>query len=320
MNKHILITDWSVPDFDIERAALQARGMTWSLPENYPSERDAQIAFQLERIQNEERIDGVLFALAPLPREVIEALPPECKAMQRVGIGLDNIDLDAAKERGISVDNTPDYAIEEVAVHAMAMLLSLHRQLDSTQNYLLEGHWRVMPPAPIERLSSLTLGLIGLGRIGRRFAEYMRPLVKEILFFDPAVQDAPDWARSVALDDVFSQSDLVSLHCPLLPQTRGIVNARTLALMKPTALLINVSRGALVEAEPLAAALRDGKLAGAALDVFEPEILPADSPLRTLHTTMHNVILTSHTAWYSRQSVIDCRTQAIEKLLNRIAA
>ena len=314
MSKHILVADWNLPDFNIERAALESCGVTWSLPENYPSQRDEQIAFQLERIKGEPRIDGVLFCLAPLPREVIETLPPQCKAMQRVGIGLDTIDLDAARERGIAVDNTPDYAIEEVAVHALAMLLSLHRQLGATQKYLLDGNWRVMPPAPIERLSSLTLGLIGLGRIGRRFAEYMKPLVKEILFFDPAVTNAPAWAHSVSLDELFARSDFVSLHCPLLPQTRGLVNARTLALMKPTALLINVARGALVEAQPLADALRAGKLAGAALDVYQPEILPSDSPLRALD----NVILTSHTAWYSRQSVIDCRQQAIEKLLDKL--
>lgn len=312
--KHILVTDWNAPNFDIERAALEERGFTWSLPENYPTKRDAQIAYQLERIKNAERIDGVLFVLAPLPREVIEALPGECKVMQRVGIGLDSIDLEAARERGIRVDNTPDYAIEEVAVHAMGMLLSLHRQLGATQKFLLQGNWRVMPPAPVERLSTLTLGLIGLGRIGRKFAQCMEPLVKEILYFDPAVQDAPDGTQSVELDELFARSDFVSLHCPLLPQTRGIVNERTLALMKPTSILINVARGALLEVEPLAAALKTGQLAGAAIDVFEPEILPEKSPLRDLE----NVILTSHTAWYSKQAVADCRAQAIEKLLSQL--
>lgn len=315
--RHVLVADWHPADFEIERAPLESRGITWSMPgwKPPPPPREEQIRQLLERIQQAERIDGVLFALAPLPKEVIHALPATCKHLQRVGIGLDLVDLDAVQARGMTIDNTPDYATEEVAVQALGMLLSLHRQLGATQSVLLAGQWKVQPPEPIERLSTLTLGLVGLGRIGRKFGELMRPLVKRILFSDPAVSTPPAGMESMPLETVLRDADLISLHCPLLPQTRGLINARTLQLVKPTAILINVSRGALIEADAVAQAVRERRLAGLGVDVYEPEVLPKDSPLRTLGD---RAILTSHTAWYSKHSVIDCRTQAIQKLIARL--
>jgi len=309
--KHVLVTDWFAPEFDIETPALTAHGITWCMPgwKPPPPPREEQIRQLLERIKQAPRIDGVLFILAPLPAEVINALPATCRHLQRVGIGLDTIDLPAVKARGMTVDNTPDYATEEVAVQALAALLSLHRQLAATQSVLLGGQWKIQPPDPIERLSTLTLGLVGLGRIGRKFAEMIRPLVKRVLFYDPVVPG------STALETVLRESDLISLHCPLLPETRGLINARSLQLVKPTAILINVSRGALLDADAVAQAVRERRLAGVAIDVYEPEVLPPDSPLRTLGD---RAILTSHTAWYSKQSIVDCRTQAIEKLIARL--
>lgn len=316
---HVLVADWYQPEFDLESEALTAAGIGWSLPEwrPPPPPREDQMKSLLARISKLPRVDAVLFILAPLPAEVIDALPSTCQLLQRVGIGLDTVDLERARSRGIAVDNTPDYAIEEVAVQALGMTLSLHRQLASTQSYLLAGNWRIQPPAPIDRLSTLTLGLVGLGRIGRRFAELARPFFARVLFHDPAVATAPAGLESADLETVLRESDVVSLHCPLLPTTRDLINARTLALMKPTAYLVNVARGGLVDAPALAEAIRGAKLAGAGLDVYEPEILPADSPLRTLGD---RAILTSHTAWYSRHSVRDCRSQAIEKVIRKLKA
>ena len=314
---HVLVADWFAPDFEIERPRLEARGITWSMPgwKPPPPPRDEQIRQLLARIKQSERIDGVLFILAPLPKEVIQALPASCRHLQRVGIGLDAVDLDAARARGMTVDNTPDYATEEVAVHAMGMLLSLHRQLAATQTVLLGGQWRIQPPEPIERLSTLTLGLVGLGRIGRKFAEGMRPLVKRILYADPAVNTPPPGLDAAPLETVLREADVISLHCPLLPQTRGLIDAPALQLIKPTAILLNVSRGALIDADAVAQAVRERRLAGIGVDVYEPEVLPPDSPLRALGD---RAILTSHTAWYSKQSIVDCRTQAIEKLISRL--
>lgn len=296
---------------------MKELGWTWSMPAWSPpppgADQEAEI---LGRIQQGGVIDGVLFLLAPLTTRVIQALPTHCRHLQRVGIGLDNVDLQTARARGLTIGNTPDYATEEVAVQALAMILLLHRQLAETQRALAAGKWSVRPPLPIERLSTLTLGLVGLGGIGRKLAGLMRPMVKEIIFHDLAVGEAPVGLRAVSFDELLQQADIVSLHCPLLPATRSLINRDSLARMKSGALLINVSRGALVDAVALHAALASRRIGGAGLDVFDPEVLPKESPLHTLN----NVVLTSHTAWYSRQAVIDSRMQAIDQLVAALQA
>ncbi len=314
---HVLVADWLMPDFELEQELLEKAQVTWSLPQWRPPQppHDEQRRQLVERIQKAERIDAVLFQLAPLDRDVIDLLPDDCRLLQRIGIGLDTVDLERASQRDIAVLNTPDYCVEEVAVHAMSVLLSLHRQLNSTQQRLLAGQWSDRPPRTIERLSTLTLGLLGLGRIGRKLGEWMRPLVKQIIFFDPHVTQLPPWAEAVTLDELFKQSDLLSLHCPLVPETRHVIGEQSLRQMKPTALLANAARGGLVDAQALALALAEDRLAGAGLDVFEPEVLADDSPLRTVK----NMILTSHTAWHSRQSGIDARTTGIQNILSAVA-
>ena len=204
---HVLVADWKLPDFEIEKNVLQRNGITWSLPDAVPGAEE-QVSHLLARIRSSERIDGVLFVLAPLTSEVIAALPPSCKHLQRVGIGLDTVDIEAVRQRGFSLSNTPDYATEEVAVHAMAMILSLHRQLDSTQRFLLAGNWRITPPNPISRLSTLTLGLIGLGRIGRKLATLMKPLVKDICYFDPGYPSPPDGVESSELESLLRKQSI----------------------------------------------------------------------------------------------------------------
>lgn len=315
---HILVADWYSPEFSIEESVFQKLGWQYSLPAWKPpappaEEQERQL---LERIAGTENITGVLFILAPLTARVIEALPASCKHLQRIGIGLDNVAMDVAKARGITVNNTPDYATEEVAVHAMAMILSLHRQLGITQKTLASGTWRIQPPKPVTRLSELTVGLVGLGRIGARFGTMIRPMVKRVSYFDPFVTSPPEGLTPASLEEVICDSDIVSLHCPLTPETKNLINQDRLAKMKPNAILINVSRGALVDAVALHAALSNGTISGAGLDVYEPEVLPQDSPLHSLD----NIILTSHTAWYSEESKRDCRTQAVERLLAALKA
>ena len=167
---------------------------------------------------------------------------------------------------------------------------------------------------PLERLSTLTLGIVGLGRIGRKLAEMMRQLTPRIVYHDPVVTNASGWIEPLALNELLHQADLVSLHWPITVDNRHIINAQTLALMKPTAILVNVSRGGLIDSESLATALNTGCLAGAGLDVYEPEVLPANSSLRQCR----NVILTSHTAWYSRQAILDARQLAMKNILETI--
>ena len=291
-------------------------GVIWSLPEwkPPPPRPEKQREQLLARIAAEPRIDVVLFQLAPLDAGVINRLPDTCRLLQRVGTGLDTVDLGAAAARGIAVRNTPDYCVEEVTVHTMAMLLSLHRKLDATQKRLRAGEWSDRSPGPIWRLSTLTLGVVGLGRIGRRLAHRMRPLVGRILIHDPAVVDPPGWAQSVSIEVLLREADFVALHCPLTDESHHLIDSNALRLMKPTAILINTARGGLIDAEALAVALDEGRLGGAGLDVFEPEILPDDSPLRSCR----NTILTSHTAWYSEQSIPDARKAAVHNVLEVI--
>ena len=310
---HVLVADWLMPDFTPEEQTFRKAGVSWCLPSwtPPPPPREQQRQELLARIKAAPRIDAVLFQLAPLDAEVIDALPDSCRLLQRMGIGLDTVDLEAAARRNITVRNTPNYCIEEVAVHAMSMLLALHRQLAGTQKEILAGRWPGQPPKPIDRLSELTLGVVGLGRIGRRFADSMKPFVGRILYHDPAVEKAPGGLVAAGLEDLLRQSDFISLHCPLLPNTRHLINANSLKLLKPTAIILNAARGGLIDAEALADALNEERLAGAGLDVYEPEVLPADSPLRTCK----NIILTSHTGWYSRQAILDVRTEAIQGVL-----
>ena len=223
-------------------------------------------------------MNAVLFGPAPMDAEVINALPPECKLLMRMGVGLDHVDLERARQRGIVVRNTPEYCVEEVAVHAWAMLLSLHRQLGATQQVLLSGRWTSVTPRPLERLSTLTLGIVGLGRIGRKLAEMARPWVARVVYHDPAVSDPPDWAEPLVLDELFRRADLISLHCPLTPESRQMIDARTLALMKPTAILVNVAHGGLVDAAALAAALDAGRLAGAGSTFMTPKYFRTTRP------------------------------------------
>ena len=314
---HVLVTDWLIPDFDIERNAFETAGCTWSMPTWSPPAPPADELHQqlLERIRSSEQIDAVLFQLAPLNAEVIDALSGNCKIMQRVGIGLDNVDLEYAAQRGIEVRNVPDYCTQEVSVQAMAKLLSMHRQLSQTHQALLKGPWLDRPPHPITRLSDLTLGLIGLGRIGKQVAEWMGPMVGRILFYDPYLESVPSDCQSVSRDELLREADLISLHCPLTSETRKIIDEPALRLVKPTAILANTARGGLIDAAALADALSGGRLAAAALDVFDPEVPSADSPLRRVP----NAFLTSHTAWYSEESKVEVRTKAVANILNKIA-
>jgi D-3-phosphoglycerate dehydrogenase / 2-oxoglutarate reductase len=248
---HVLVADWRLADFNIEQTLLKENAITWSMPTSQSPTQSDQIEQLLVRIRETERIDGVLFVLAPLTAQVIDALPPSCKHLQRVGIGLDTVDIEAVRAKGLTLANTPDYATEEVAMHAMAMILSLHRQLDATQKYLLAGNWRITPPNPLLRLSTLSLGLVGLGRIGRKLATLMKPLVEKIYYYDPADPSAPEGIERCDLEGLLQKSDIVSLHCPLLPNTRRLMDSRTIGMMKSGALLINVARGGLIDTEAL---------------------------------------------------------------------
>jgi len=253
-------------------------------------------------------------------RRVLENIP-RVKVISRYGVGLDNVDLDAAADAGIVVTHYPGYCTSEVADHAMAMIMALNRRIVEQDRALREGAWVEHGPAtrrilrgPVQPLREQTLGLVGFGRIGQAVAARAKPFNLTILAADPYID--PDvmvaaGVEPVSLEDLLRRSDIVTIHAPLTPETRGLINTETLALMKPSAVLVNTARGPIIDLPALAEALEEGKLAGAALDVVDPEPLPADAPFYR----MPNVILTPHSAYYSERSVDVVRRETLLEAL-----
>jgi phosphoglycerate dehydrogenase-like enzyme len=244
----------------------------------------------------------------PLPAAVIERLP-NCRVIIRNGVGCDAIDLKAAAARNIPVCNIPDYGTEEVADHAIALTLALCRQLFPLDAEAKRLGWRVEPIAKLRRLSSLTFGLVGLGAIGTAAALRAKALGFRVQFFDPFAPTGSHKAigitRVATLDELLAGSDVVSIHCPLTPKTRGMIGAPEIARMCPGSFLVNTARGDIVQKAAVFAALRRGHLAGAGLDVVENE------PLRTAEeAATPNLIATCHAAFFSVEGMIEMRTSA----------
>ncbi|HSG71190.1 MAG TPA: C-terminal binding protein, partial [Planctomycetaceae bacterium] len=253
--------------------------------------------------------DAVITQFAPVNAAVVNAMQ-KARAIVRYGIGFDNVACDAARAKQIPVCNIPDYCIDEVADHTLAFILSATRGLRPNCTKLVNGEWGLgVPLDQMRALRDQAVGIVGLGRIGKAVAERLRAFKCRLLAFDPVVspEDASRAGCSlVSLDDLLSSSDIVTLHCPSNEQTRGIINAQSLANLKPGAILINVGRGDLVKLEALAEALSSGRISAAALDVFETEPLPGDSPL----LKMENVIVSAHVASASVRAVRTLRETA----------
>lgn len=243
--------------------------------------------------------DVVLVQYAPISRAVLSRLSPGACVI-RYGIGHDNIDVGAAHERGIRVAVVPDYGVDTVADHAVALILAAWRRVPQYDRLLRQSRGVVDPRegGVIAELSSVTVGLVGTGRIGTAVASRLRPFGVQVIAYDPFAL-ASDGIRLAPLEEVLSTSDVISLHAPATAQTHHLIGAETLARMQQHAVLVNTARGTLVDTSALAHALTRGQIAGAALDVVDPEPLPADSPL----WDAPNVVLTPHVAFYSTQSL-----------------
>ncbi|HEX6945325.1 MAG TPA: C-terminal binding protein [Casimicrobiaceae bacterium] len=253
--------------------------------------------------------DGVLVRESPVSRDAI-ASAPALRGIVRYGIGVDNIDLEAARERRIKVANVPDYGSEEVSDQAMALLLGVVRRVASRDRAVRQGAWNLARSERMHRVAGRTLGLVGYGRIARAFERKMRGMgVSRVLVADPAIRSA-DGVEVVDLDTLCREADVVSLHAPLMAATRHLLDARRIALMKPEAIVVNTARGALIDEAALVEALAARRLAGAALDVYEVEPPRKDHPLFALD----NVVLSDHTGWYSEESVEELQTKAAEEL------
>jgi len=286
-----------------------------------PDDREALAAHEIELIERscpteEELIehgreaDALLVIGEPLTANVIEQLD-RCRVIARFGAGLDNVDIDAATAKGIQVTYVPGASVEEVSDHALAMIFSLARRMPDLDAATRSGNWDILGELPpFRRLVDQTVGVIGLGRIGQVLARKVRGLGIDLVAYDPFLDDAALsalGARPLPLDELLAISDYVSVHTPLTPGTRHLIGAAELARMKPTACLINVARGGVVDQEALVAALGEGRLAGAGVDVFEAEPLPLDDPL----LASGNVILSPHAAHHSLESMNELRNRVI---------
>jgi len=257
--------------------------------------------------------DALLVQWAPVTAEVIKTLN-RCKIIVRLGIGFDNVDIEAARKKDIPVCNVPDYCIDEVADHTLSMALSLARQLQNTDRRVRDGLWSIIPAAEMPAFREMTFATIGFGRIARAVHKRARHFSFKLAAYDKFVSGETMLEHGVSpinLDDLFEQGDIISLHCQLTSETKHLVNADRLKQMKPSSVLINTARGSLVDTAALAESLKSGEIAAAGLDVFEAEPLPKNQPIGSCE----NVLLTSHTAWYSESSVPELQKKAAEELV-----
>ena len=300
----VLLTDYAWPDDSVERSVVEGAGFAL-----VTGPADPAPAERIEHLVESHRPQAVLTCWAPVSAAAI-ALSPGLRVVARLGVGLDNIAVDEATERGVWVTNVPDYCVEEVSDHAVGMVLAWTRGLVALDRAVRAGTWDPAA-ARLRRLSELTCGVVGYGRIGRATVRKLAAFGPRILVSDPMLgaQASGDF-EPVGLDELLVRSDVVILHAPLTEKTRHLIGAAQLALMPRGALLVNVSRGALVATGALIAALDDGGLGGVALDVIESEPDVPDA-LRG-HP---NVILTPHVAFSSDASVVELRRRAAEEVV-----
>jgi D-3-phosphoglycerate dehydrogenase / 2-oxoglutarate reductase len=299
----VVVSDSVFPNLDPARAVLSTIGAELQVAREPTPEAIVRAA---------AAADALLVTYAKITAEMIRQMT-RCRIIARFGIGVDNVDIPAATGRGIVVTKVPDYCIDEVSDHALALLLALVRKIPFSNAQVHAGKWAMSAVVPIHRLRGSILGLVGFGRIPQLVAPKAKAFGVRVVAFDPFVPPEVFTRADVERVD-FSQllkiSDYVSIHSPLLPETRDLFNDEAFRQMKPTAYLINTARGPIVDEAALARALDAGELAGAALDVM-PQEPPVDSPL----LGRDNVILTPHTSFYSEESLVDLQVKAAEEVV-----
>lgn len=310
----VVLVDSHIHDFGdraaSERAAWEALGATFRFAECDTEDDIVNACADADIL--------VYYGLyTPFTERVLSQLP-KCSLIARYGIGMDSVDLDAATKHGIVVSNAAEYCVPEVADHATALILSLARRVTMLDRFVRAGNWggAIEHTGAFRRLGAQSVGFVGFGRIARHAAQNIVNMFGSLYAYDPYVtqqQADPYQVKMLSLDDLLAQSDYVSVHTPLMPQTRGLIGEAELAKMKPTACIVNTSRGPVIDEAALIAALQNKKIAGAGLDVFDPEPLVDDSPLRE----MDNVILTPHVASSSIEAIVDLRA-AVTKTVSDV--
>ena len=298
----VLITDYAWPTLAVEAGVFEPYGVELIV---------AQTGDEPELIELAREADAILTCWRRVTPAVLAAAP-RCRMVSRYGIGLDNIAVDVATQLGIAVTNVPNFCRDEVSDHVMALILAWARRIVTFSNATRRGVWDLGMGGAIPRLRGQTLGLIGYGNLARAVAHKAHAFGMKIIACTPRLTADEVGSIGVATTDLhrlLHESDYVSLHVPLTTETRGLINAERLRQMKPSALLINTARGAVIDEEALIVSLREGWIAGAALDVLEEEPPPSDHPLMQLE----NVILTPHAAFYSTAAIDElARTAAIQ--------
>jgi D-3-phosphoglycerate dehydrogenase len=304
----VLVTDHDFDDLAIERSVLADVATVDALSSEPGTPIDLETA--AEELSG---ADALINLRTPIDASVIDRLD-RCRIVARYGIGTDNVDVEAAVERGIAVTNVPDYCIEEVSTHALAMILALQRELPVYDRSVADGAWEREAAPPIHRLSERTVGVVGLGDIGRAVAEKAAALGPTVVASDPYVDAetaADHGAELVDFETVLERSDVVTVHAPLTDATRGLFDADAFETLGPGATFVNVARGGLAAADALVEAVESGDLRAAGLDVFAEEPPAEDHPLRN-----HDRVLTTpHVAWYAEEANDDRRRRAAENVL-----
>jgi phosphoglycerate dehydrogenase-like enzyme len=300
----VLYTDYDYLDVSLERDIFRQAGIELL---------EAQCRTEQEVIDAARDCRALLVQYAPVTERAFAALP-RLGICSRLGAGYDNIDAKAAALHGVWVANSPDYGVGEVATHALAMMLACIRNVVRYDRDVHEGRWHYTSTGKIPRASNLTVGILGLGRIGKRFAHLARNLFGRVIAHDPYLIDGdfPAYVQPVSLEGLFEQADAISIHCLLNDDTRGLVGEALLGKMKPGSYLVNTARGAVIDVDGLARVLEQNKLAAVGLDVLPIEPIDAASPL----LTDPRVILSPHAAFYSIESEIELRRKAAMNIVD----
>lgn len=298
----VVILNANYPHYEAERKILSPFGAE---VEHLDTQGDP--ARVIEAVRD---ADAVMVRETPIPAAAIAAMA-RCRGIVRYGVGVDNIDLAAARERRIYVANVPDYGSEEVSDHALALMLAVARRIVQRDRAVRRGVWGVAHKEPVYSFRGKTLGIVGFGRIGRAFCRKARAFgFARTLVFDPHVSGGEPGVEMVGFDLLCREADVISLHTPLTRETYHLIDAAAFAGMKPTAILVNTARGGVVDEQALVEALRAGGLFGAGIDVFEEEPVDLQHPL----LSFENVVVTDHTGWYSEECITDLQTKAAHEV------
>jgi D-3-phosphoglycerate dehydrogenase len=305
----VAITDHVFTDLRLERTLLAEAGHELRYEGNATDEASLRALLA--------GADAVLNCYVPIPADLTRELDG-CRIIARYGIGLDTIDVGVATERGILVTNVPDYCIDEVADHALALILATARGIVRLDRRVHMGSWSPMDAAPLRRIRGRTLGLVGFGRIARTLAAKAQAVGYRVVATDPFLSGeaiAAAGAEPITFERLLAGADVISLHAPLTDETRHLIGGAELAAMKDDAVLVNTSRGGLVDVDALREALAAGQIGGAALDVLETEPPASDDPL----LSRPDVIVTPHAAFYSQESVVELQRKAVEQVIEALA-